>query len=55
MLSGGTQRRALPRYQSQEMTILYKSFPRVEIESIAFRVYSRILVPLCYDWHQVIV
>ena len=32
MLSGGTGRRALPRYQSEEMTILNISFPLNGIE-----------------------
>ena len=33
MLSGGTQRRALPRYQSEDRKILNISFPTVRIES----------------------
>ena len=38
MLSGGTQRRALPRQQS-EMKILNFSFPRVAIEPTTRRAY----------------
>ena len=31
-MSGGTQRRSLPRYQSEEIKILNTSFSRVGIE-----------------------
>ena len=46
MLSGGTQRRTLPRYQSEETKILCISFPRVEIEPTNRQVNSRTFVPL---------
>ena len=53
MLSGETQRRALPRYQSEEMKLLiYISFPRMGIESTTFHVYSRTPEPLRHDWPQ---
>ena len=37
MLSGGTQHRALPRYQSEEMIMLNIYFSRIGIESTAIR------------------
>ena len=44
------QRRALPRYRSEEMKILNITFPRVGIEPTTSRVYSHTLVPLRHDW-----
>ena len=35
VLSGGTQRRALPHYQSEEIKILNISFPRIGMEPTA--------------------
>ena len=52
MLSGGTQRRALPRYQCKEMKILNITFQRVGIEATTYRVYSRRLVYLRHDWRM---
>ena len=43
MLSGGTQRRALPRNQNENFFILNISFPRVEIEPITCSFYSLFL------------
>ena len=40
MLSGGTHRRALSRYQSEEMKILSISVPRMGIEPTTCRVCS---------------
>ena len=50
MLSGGTQRRALPRHQSEEIEILNISFPRMGIEHKTCRVFSHTLCPLRHDW-----
>ena len=50
MLSGGNQRRALPRHQSEEIQILNISFPRVEMDLTTCRIYSHALVPLRRDW-----
>ena len=44
LLSGGTQRRALPRPQSEELKILNISFPRVGIEPTKCRVVAVTLV-----------
>ena len=49
MLSGGTQRHALPRHQSEEMKIymyINFSFPRVGIKPVDFSHF----VPLRHDW-----
>ena len=46
MFSGGAQRHALPRLQSEEMEILYISFPRVEIEPTTCLVNSHTFTPL---------
>ena len=54
MLIAGTQRRALPTFQSKEMKILNISLPQVEIEPTTCRVYSRTLVPLRHDSLQVL-
>ena len=45
VLSGGTQRRALPRYQSEEMKIWNISFLRVRIESTIVAFSTRTLGP----------
>ena len=44
MLSGGTQRRVLPRCQSEEMKI-YVSFPRVGSKPTTSRFYRHTLYP----------
>ena len=48
-LSGGTQRRPLPRYLSEEIKIyiLDKYYIRMGIQSTTSRVYSH---TLCHDW-----
>ena len=48
--SSGTQRRALRRYQTEEMKIFNISIPRVGIELTTCRVYSRTLLPLRHNW-----
>ena len=48
MLSGVSQRRALPRYQSRNMKILNISGPQMRIEHTTSRVYNRTLVPRRY-------
>ena len=50
VLSGGTQRRVLPRYQCKKMKILNITFQRVGIEATTYCVYSRMLVYLRHDW-----
>ena len=50
MLSGGTQRRALPRHQNADMKFLNISFLQVGIEPTSSRVYSDTFVPLRHDW-----
>ena len=54
VLGRGTQRRALPCNQSEEMETLNISFPPLAIEPTTYRVYSRTLVPLRHDWTQVL-
>ena len=52
VLYGGTQRRAVPRHQSEEMKILNILSPRVGIEPFTWRVYSHALVPERYVWRR---
>ena len=44
VMSGGTQRRVYPRYESEEIKILCISFPRVVVGLTTYRVYSYTLV-----------
>ena len=46
VLSGGTKRHALPRYQSEEMKRLNVSFPQVDIEFTICRTF----LLLRHDW-----
>ena len=48
MLSKESQRRAMPRYQSEEMRILNILLSRVRIESATCRVFGR--RPLRHNW-----
>ena len=50
VLSGETQRSALPLYQREVMKILNIAFPRVKIKPTASRVYSTTFVSLRHDW-----
>ena len=53
MLSGGTQRRALSGYQSEEMSTLNISSSRVGIKLTTCRAYSRIHESLRHDWPRI--
>ena len=49
VLSGRTQRRALPQHKSEEVKILNISYPR-ESNPQSGAGYSQTLVPLRHDW-----
>ena len=53
MLSAELNRRALPRYHSEEMKILNISFTPVGIELTTCRVHSRTLAPLRENWPHI--
>ena len=50
-VSGGSQCRTLPRFQSEEMKILNISSPGMEIEPTTSHVNSCTFVPLSYELH----
>ena len=52
VLSDGTQRRALPQQQSDEIKIFNISFPWVGIEATICRAYCHTLTPLSHNWPQ---
>ena len=55
VLSGGTQRRAMPRHQVEEIKILNISFPRVECEP-TIKKFSRKLLRslLSFDFNKIV-
>lgn len=50
MLTGFSQCRTLPRWQSEEMIILNISYLQIEIKPTTRRIYDRNLVPQRHNW-----